>query len=540
MLNTESLAIALFCVSTSVYGELQPVRVEGEIESPNEQFGENVDYELSGDTVFGWKTRRVTGDIDIGAFTFTMETGGGNVTHLSGAVSGQGRFVWNGGGSPSMQTEPSFLDGREPNTMSGEWVLKRGTLALAKPDGATAIAGPLIIGGGSNQAIVRLDANHQINDAVTVTMRGHHPARLWLNGHDETMGSLALHTDGEIDFGEGGCVCRFADSAKNEWAAGKQLMIVRWNGKPEGGGTARILFGDSGASLTDRQRAAIGFTDPAGLPAGVYRAKQLSTGEIVPAERVEAVNPPFDVSSAAVEARRKIYDIPGLAGLTGAESPLKKDMTIAFFGDSITWQKNYIRMIDDAIQSSDHTKKLNVQLLGRGINGAGVLDVRDGVKDFFDQTQPPFTEVLAKDEPDVAVIFIGVNDVMWRGTSPDDFRQGLLDLVTAARANQAKPVLATLTVKGELPFGRNADDEKLDAYAQITREVALEMNVTLIDLRRVYDAYLKNHNATLKLDGSLTHEPVGILTYDGVHPSEPGNRLLAEHIADGIARAFEE
>ena len=68
--------------------------------------------------------------------------------------------------------------------------------------------------------------------------------------------------------------------------------------------------------------------------------------------------------------------------------------------------------------------------------------------------------------------------------------------------------------------------------------MARDTGTTLVDLRQAYVAYLQNHNAQLRVDGTLYFMPSGILTYDGVHPSGQGVALLAGLIGDGIFRAL--
>ena len=68
--------------------------------------------------------------------------------------------------------------------------------------------------------------------------------------------------------------------------------------------------------------------------------------------------------------------------------------------------------------------------------------------------------------------------------------------------------------------------------------MAKDTGATLVDLRRVYVAYLRNHNAELRVDGTLKFLSTGVLTYDGVHPNARGVALLADHIAHGIHTAL--
>ena len=111
------------------------------------------------------------------------------------------------------------------------------------------------------------------------------------------------------------------------------------------------------------------------------------------------------------------------------------------------------------------------------------------------------------------------------------------DIAAAAKANDTQLVFATMTVRYEKPDGSNENDAKIDAYCAIMGKVAEETGAAFVDLRQIYLAYLRNHNVHLQLDGSLAYENQGLLTYDGVHPTAEGNKLLAQHIPRGIHEA---
>ena len=500
--------------------------------------GAGAAYKLVGDATLDWSVKPYAWDLDINGHTFTMETGGGNKTVFSGVISGTGQFHWNGGGNGSWQTVPSFLSGDRANTFSGTLTVLRGMLALAKPAGVDTIAGDLVLGGGSNQAIVRLDAANQIKDTCNLLITGEHEGRLWTQGFDETLGTLDLQSHGYIDLGDGSSRLVFADSSALTWDLTKTLTIQNWTP-----GKDSLSFGTGG--LTRQQLARIGFDDPAGKGYGLYTAGMRPDGSLAPARRVKPVNPPFDMSPKAYAARQAIYKVNGLANLSGKDTPLKAGMRISFFGDSITWQNQFISKIEASLKSGTGSSQLDVKLLNHGINGGGVLQIRDGAEKsaYVDATnkdgrQLPFAEVIAADRSDVAVVFIGINDVWWRKTSPADFAAALRGIAAAAKENETALVLATLTVYQEKPDGSNPMDDPCDQFADITRKAAGQLSVTLVDLRNVFVAYLQNHNAELRVDGSLHFLETGILTYDGVHPTDMGNDLLAEHLAQGIYKAI--
>jgi len=318
------------------------------------------------------------------------------------------------------------------------------------------------------------------------------------------------------------------------------MLIKNWGGSS----TDNVYVGSSASALTSGQLAMVGFTDPAGQAAGLYRAQITSSGELVPSSTaVQPINPPFDLSPAAQAARAAVYSVPGRANLSGASSPLKNmpNTKIDFFGDSITWLNGYVSNIQTALNSGAGTSGKNILCINHGDNGGGVLQVLNGdpgtSNGYGGVTPLSFATTIAADHPGIAVVFIGINDVWWRGTSASTFQQSLQQIVQQGQAANVKMVLATLTVHYEEPDGTNADDPAIDQFAQITRNVAAATGATLVDLRTAYIDYEQNNNWELQLDGSLTYQTTDILTYDGIHPNSTGNDLLADLISQGIYTA---
>jgi hypothetical protein len=80
----------------------------------------------------------------------------------------------------------------------------------------------------------------------------------------------------------GDCIFHFADSSNVFWTNQAVLVIERWNGSPLGNGRQQIAFGNSAGGLTAQQLAQIYFHNPTDLATGLYPARMLATGEIVP------------------------------------------------------------------------------------------------------------------------------------------------------------------------------------------------------------------------------------------------------------------
>ncbi len=194
---------------------------------------------------------------------------------------------------------------------------------------------------------------------------------------------------------------------------------------------------------------------------------------------------------------------------------------IVFLGDSITQSgagpDGYITMVRSRI--AERLPEASIDVIGAGISGNKVPDLQTRLEN----------DVLRL-EPTVVFVYIGINDV-WhsqsgRGTSKEDFETGLKDIIAKTTATGARVILCTASVIGEKTDGSNELDGMLDEYCQISREVAAETGVGLLDLRSAFIEELKVANP----DNSAA----GVLTTDGVHLNEAGNRFVAEQMLGAL------
>ncbi|MCY2926371.1 MAG: family 20 glycosylhydrolase, partial [Planctomycetota bacterium] len=236
-------------------------------------------FTIAGDATFeNWGGNpHFSGSIAVNSgATLTFSTGGGNETWMTAPLSGSGNFTWIGGGaSEDWIDTASHIDGSGANTLSGLFTLTQGSLSLAKTGGLNrAVAGPLVIGGGSNRAQLYLGSSEQISDASMLTFSGI-DARLYTQGYSETLGALNVRGYGTIDFGAAASTVRFADSSANAWK--KTLALTNYNL-----GTDHLYVGATSAGLSDRQLQKLQFVNPVGKAAGTYAGQILATGEVVP------------------------------------------------------------------------------------------------------------------------------------------------------------------------------------------------------------------------------------------------------------------
>jgi lysophospholipase L1-like esterase len=188
---------------------------------------------------------------------------------------------------------------------------------------------------------------------------------------------------------------------------------------------------------------------------------------------------------------------------------------VVFFGDSITEAgiepKGYITVLKDLLQQHEID---NYELISSGIGGNKIYDLYLRVED----------DVISK-LPDIVVIFIGINDVWHKkthgtGTDADKFEKMYRAMIRRLQAANVKVLLCTPTVIGEKKNYVNQQDEDLNKYATIIRNIGNDLQLPICDLRTLFADYIQEHN----------NEDVGsgILTTDGVHLSDTGNCLVAE------------
>jgi lysophospholipase L1-like esterase len=216
---------------------------------------------------------------------------------------------------------------------------------------------------------------------------------------------------------------------------------------------------------------------------------------------------------------KKIIWLPAIAAFALCLLALKPDpmKKVIFFGDSITQaavnDRGYIVQMNEMLQQKSIP---GYQLVGAGIGGNKVYDLYLRLeKDVLEQ------------KPQIVVIYVGVNDVWHKatshtGTDADKFKKFYQALIDKMRSQQIKPVLCTMAVIGEKKDGANDQDKELDTYAGIIRQLSAENQMPMVDLRKKFMEYYAGNNPD--------NLAKGILTTDGVHLNEAGNRIVAEEM----------
>jgi len=200
----------------------------------------------------------------------------------------------------------------------------------------------------------------------------------------------------------------------------------------------------------------------------------------------------------------------------------KKRTRVVFFGDSITefgvLPGGYIAQLNDSIAALGKAKRY--ELIGSGIGGNKIYDLYLRLKE----------DVLER-EPDVVVLFVGVNDVWHKqlfgtGTDADKFHKFYTALIQKFQKKGIRVIACTPACIGERHPGENQMDGELDRFSEIIRNLAREKNIPHCDLRKAFLEYSAKNNPE--------NRESGILTTDGVHLNEKGNKMVAEMLLSQI------
>ena len=202
---------------------------------------------------------------------------------------------------------------------------------------------------------------------------------------------------------------------------------------------------------------------------------------------------------------------------------------VIFLGDSITQAGESVEgegTYKGFITSLKENIGQEMELINKGIGGNKVPDLLLRYKN----------DVLEL-KPNIVFIYIGINDVWHKydwgsGTDIDIYENGLRKIISEIKTTGAKIILCTPTVIGEnigefklvnnFKYIETTDimNNDLDAFSDVVRNLSSEFNTELLDLRKKFKDYISKNN--------MENLSKGILTYDGVHLNNEGNKLIAD------------
>jgi lysophospholipase L1-like esterase len=208
--------------------------------------------------------------------------------------------------------------------------------------------------------------------------------------------------------------------------------------------------------------------------------------------------------------------------LTGISSmTFQKKINVVFFGDSITQM---------GMNPRGFLVRMNETLKQKGLSSQyDLIDAGVGYDKVYDLYLRMDSDVMAKN-PDIVFIWVGVNDVGHKtsgtGTDPEKFERFYTAIIKKLQAKNVKLVLVTPAVIGERTDETNPQDGDLNYYSKMVRELAIKYNCKLIDMRKAFRDYDSKNNPDNK--------EKGILTVDRIHPTDEGNKLIAEKMLEAL------
>lgn len=215
-------------------------------------------------------------------------------------------------------------------------------------------------------------------------------------------------------------------------------------------------------------------------------------------------------------------------------------MKIVCFGDSIT----YGSLVDDRER---YFGCLENMFPAHTFVNAGVAGNTSS------QGRVRFEQDVLAEEPDVCVIFFGMNDtrcddgVNVAAVGREEYRSNLFHFGRVLKDRGCKLIYCTIhnVIEGDgtqyyyarhpqqnyqNPVGINA---WLDDYSSVVKEVAGELDAAIADVNRTFKAFIAGGGSLDEV--LLTVENSGL--DDGVHPNAKGHRMIADVIAEKLRSA---
>ncbi|MCP4142594.1 MAG: SGNH/GDSL hydrolase family protein [Chloroflexi bacterium] len=175
----------------------------------------------------------------------------------------------------------------------------------------------------------------------------------------------------------------------------------------------------------------------------------------------------------------------------------------------------YVRFVDDALQKK--YPQLEIEIINKGISG-------DTVRDLKKRWQRDVLDL----NPDWLSIMIGINDV-WQQidswlpqnewVSIDEYERTLGELILGALPSLKGLILMTpYHLQPDKSDGMRA---KMDRYGNVLREYAQKYDAVFVDTQALFDAVLKEMDAT-------------DLSEDRIHMNAAGHKILADAFLEAI------
>lgn len=206
-------------------------------------------------------------------------------------------------------------------------------------------------------------------------------------------------------------------------------------------------------------------------------------------------------------------------------------VTIVFMGDSITagqyvdHDRRWTSLISDRLDAATADTQVHAVVANRGISGE---TTRQGLLRFANDVQAI--------QPDILTLQFGMNDAnCWltdRGlprVSEGAFRANLHEMVVRARHFGTRHIALVTnhcSLRRKVLLNGRTFEQCNERYSEIIREVAADEEVTLCDVRAVFEQFSQAELENLLLSGP-----------DHIHLSDEGHRVYADAVWEFVDTA---
>lgn len=228
----------------------------------------------------------------------------------------------------------------------------------------------------------------------------------------------------------------------------------------------------------------------------------------------------------------------GAVGLLPDSARAAEPFVVVAFGDSVTAPRGRTEVYPQLLAAEVSHRGNDIEIVNAGVGGnTTALAKARFQKDVLDAS------------PDLVILMFGINDAavdVWKDppaskprVSLESFRRNLADMASELKTREVEVVLMTpnpiywtdttreLYAKAPyLPEEPDGFNVILRDYAQAVREVAAEEEVGLVDVFTAFEEELDRSQA----------QPTSLVR-DGMHPDDPGQRIIADLLIDHLGSA---
>lgn len=223
---------------------------------------------------------------------------------------------------------------------------------------------------------------------------------------------------------------------------------------------------------------------------------------------------------------------------TQAQNPTSSDnsdtLVIVAFGNSITATRKTIdQVFAQRLPALLAEKSIPVRVINAGVPGSHTGSISDNNLHNVQHALDRFASDVLAQQPDLVTIGFGTNDAHIDSKQPNGtsriplsaYQKNLTYFIQELQRRDIQIVLITPNPLAA-PY-ENFQNDRLIQYVKVVRKLAKKFKTGLVDNYKMFSEY-----------PAKTGKAIDTLLLDGVHPNDEGHRLIAENLANEIAKVI--